>query len=130
MAKAEGNKKEKKGAKRKERRNVPHGVAHILWLRFLLVVAGWNINVNPGPNSDRILNAGNRASRLALHVICRKSLARKFRKTRLLIVLHFASETKDLFRCKIPEDRLADTLDIRSQPWSAAIVVDHDFQEV
>ena len=29
MAKAEGNKKEKKGAKRKERRNVPHGVAHI-----------------------------------------------------------------------------------------------------
>jgi small subunit ribosomal protein S11 len=28
MAKAEG-KKEKKGAKRKERRNVPHGVAHI-----------------------------------------------------------------------------------------------------
>jgi small subunit ribosomal protein S11 len=29
MAKAEGNKKEKKGAKRKEKRNVPHGVAHI-----------------------------------------------------------------------------------------------------
>jgi len=29
MAKAEGKNKEKKGAKRKERRNVPHGVAHI-----------------------------------------------------------------------------------------------------
>jgi len=29
MAKAESSKKEKKGAKRKEKRNVPHGVAHI-----------------------------------------------------------------------------------------------------
>jgi len=29
MAKAETSKKEKKGAKRKEKRNVPHGVAHI-----------------------------------------------------------------------------------------------------
>jgi len=29
MAKAESTKKEKKGAKRKEKRNVPHGVAHI-----------------------------------------------------------------------------------------------------
>ena len=29
MAKAENTKKEKKGAKRKEKRNVPHGVAHI-----------------------------------------------------------------------------------------------------
>ena len=29
MAKAESSKKEKKGTKRKEKRNVPHGVAHI-----------------------------------------------------------------------------------------------------
>ena len=66
----------------------------------------------------------------ALDVVCRQSLARKSGKVRLLVVQRFASESKNFFRSEIPEDCLADAIDIGRQPGTAAIVVHDDFEKI